>query len=77
MNTFRIIAAVSGAMPGAKLRAIREDLGMTQQTMAGHLGTTQNTIARWERDEMSIPESVSKLVRIVSIILKPSTKGKR
>ena len=43
------------AMKGAKLRERRLALGLTQQALADKLEVTQNTVARWERDEMASP----------------------
>lgn len=34
---------------GARLRALRVQAGLTQETLAGRLGTTQSAIARMER----------------------------
>jgi transcriptional regulator with XRE-family HTH domain len=42
-------------MKGAKLRERRLALGLTQQALADKLEVTQNTVARWERDEMANP----------------------
>ncbi|MFN2442764.1 MAG: DUF2283 domain-containing protein [Thermoanaerobaculia bacterium] len=39
---------------GADLRLRRESLGMTQAELASALGTTANTIARWERGELRV-----------------------
>lgn len=39
---------------GADLRLRRESLGLTQAELAAALGTTANTIARWERGELRI-----------------------
>ena len=38
------------------VRALRDKLGLTQEQLADRLGTTKNTVARWERGEM-IPTS--------------------
>jgi transcriptional regulator with XRE-family HTH domain len=42
-------------MKGAKLRERRLALGLTQQALADKLQVTQNTVARWEREEMARP----------------------
>ena len=41
-------------MKGPKLRERRLALGLTQQALADKLKVTQNTVARWEREEMAI-----------------------
>ena len=43
------------AMTGPKLRERRLALGLTQQALADKLKVTQNTVARWEREEMAMP----------------------
>jgi len=37
------------------LRQKRKDLGYTQSGLAGQLGVTVTTVARWERGEQAIP----------------------
>jgi DNA-binding transcriptional regulator YiaG len=34
--------------------------------MAERLGTTRNTVARWERNEMEMREPVSRLVKLIA-----------
>ena len=41
-------------MTGAELRKRRLSLGMTQKALAARLGIPTNTIARWERGELTI-----------------------
>ena len=38
---------------------------MTQRELAKELGVTWNTVARYERDEMRIPEPVARLVMLI------------
>lgn len=42
-------------MTGSELRKVLKKLGLTQELLAKELSVTGNTIARWERDEVSIP----------------------
>ncbi len=42
-------------MDGKTLKVKRNELNFTQEQLAGELGVTANTVARWERDEMKIP----------------------
>src|SRR5262245_53799401 len=35
---------------GKEIRVAREELGLTQQQLAGLFGVTLNTLSRWERD---------------------------
>jgi non-specific serine/threonine protein kinase len=48
-------------LPPAALRARRQALGLTQDALAGALGVTANSVARWERGEQRIghPERLS------------------
>lgn len=41
-------------MIGAELKQRREKLGLSQASLAQKLGTSTNTVARWEREEMKI-----------------------
>ncbi len=41
-------------MTGAQLRERREKLGLSQSALASKLGTTQNTISRWELETLPI-----------------------
>lgn len=46
-------------MRGQELKDWRTKAGLTQAQLAEELGVTSNTVARWERDEMSIPTHVN------------------
>ena len=37
------------AWDGARVRALRQHLGLTQQALAARLGTRQQTISEWEK----------------------------
>ncbi len=53
-------------MTGEELRRIRERLGLTQRQLAERLGVHWNSVARWERNEMSIRETAARLVRLLA-----------
>lgn len=53
-------------MDGAELRRIRERIGWTQRRLAEELGVAENTVARWERDEIGMRESTERLIRRVA-----------
>jgi transcriptional regulator with XRE-family HTH domain len=52
-------------MTGAELRARREGLGLSQSALAARLGTTQNTVSRWELETLPIekPEMLDLALR--------------
>jgi len=53
-------------MTGNELRRIRESLGLRQVDMADAVGVTGNTVARWERGEMAIRETVARLIMVMA-----------
>ena len=53
-------------MKGQELRRLRNRMKLTQKQLAAKLGVTENTVARWERDEVKINEVAVKLVKILS-----------
>ena len=63
-------------MQGEELRLLRKRMKLTQRQLGQRLGVTDNTVARWERNEMKINEPAVKLVRILakSSILKTSDR---
>jgi DNA-binding transcriptional regulator YiaG len=58
-------------MTGDELKRIRRRLKFTQVQFAEHIGVTSNTVARWERNEVTITEPMAKLIRLTT------QKGKR
>ena len=53
-------------MTGAELKRCRERLKLTQVEMARQIGVHSNSLARMERNEMTISEPVAKLVRLIA-----------
>ena len=53
-------------MTGQQMRTIRNSLGLTQQALAALVGVTTNSIARQERGEMGIRESLARLIRLTA-----------
>jgi DNA-binding XRE family transcriptional regulator len=51
---------------GNELKEIRKRLGLTQPELADRIGVHWNTLARWERDEVPIRESMSRLIRSIA-----------
>ena len=46
-------------MEGTELRSIRQRLGLTQGELAQAVGVASNTVARWERGELSMSDSAA------------------
>jgi transcriptional regulator with XRE-family HTH domain len=53
-------------MKGEQVRRIRNQLGFTQEELAKKVGVHKNTVARWERNELSIRESTARLLQFVA-----------
>lgn len=60
-------------MTGDELRKIRARLKLTQQKFAELIGTTRNTVARWERGELGMRETTARLIRLIA---SQKTKGR-
>jgi transcriptional regulator with XRE-family HTH domain len=53
-------------MTGTELAELRARLKLTQVAFAEQLGVHANTLARYERDEIAIPEPVARLAQILA-----------
>ena len=62
-------------MKAKELKTIRDHLVLTQVELSKLVGVTSNTIARWERGEVSISEPMSRLIQ--SIYAQQKKKGAR
>jgi transcriptional regulator with XRE-family HTH domain len=51
---------------GDELRRLRQRLRLTQAELAERVGVSANTVARWERDEVTIRPPMAKLIEIVA-----------
>lgn len=56
------------ALGGREIRFIRRAIDMTQGELAHGLGTGVQTVARWEKDHVSIPGPEDRLLRITAIL---------
>ena len=52
---------------GDQLREIRKRLGLSQAEFGRRLGAHGNSVARWERDEMRIPEPAARLACLLFV----------
>jgi len=53
-------------MDAHELKAIRQRLRLTQEQLAEKVGVTTNSIARQERGELGIRESLARLLRLIA-----------
>jgi transcriptional regulator with XRE-family HTH domain len=53
-------------MTGEELRALRHRLGLTQRAFAEQLGVEANSLARLERDERTIGQTLAILARLLA-----------
>ena len=53
-------------MTGKEFSKIRDRLKWTQVQLAVVVGVASNTVARWERGEMAIPEPAARLIKILA-----------
>jgi DNA-binding transcriptional regulator YiaG len=51
---------------GAEIKKLRARMGFTQAELGRELGVTENTVARWERDEMKMSEPAVRLLRNIA-----------
>ena len=63
-------------MSGSELRAIRQELSLTQAALAEAIGVRSNTVARWERGEIGISEPTTRLVERIAAERRGAKEGK-
>ena len=49
---------------GSELQRLRTRAGLTQAALAAKLGIAPNTVTRWERNERTITEPMTRLIRV-------------
>ena len=64
-------------MNGKELRTIRRRLKLTQVELAELIGFTANTVARWERGEMTMRKRAERLIQNIYAAKKKRGKGTR
>ena len=60
-------------MKGRQFRRIRMRLGLTQREFSKEMGWHPNSVARAERDEMTISPTAEKLARLLLVIHEGTT----
>lgn len=61
------VVAERKSLSGKDIRFLRNTLDMTQAELAKALGTTAQTLARWEKAEVEIPATAERLLRLFFI----------
>jgi len=61
-------------MSGREVQRVRRLLSLTQRVFAERVGVTPNTVARWERDELTVGSTAAILIRLLGQLHK---EGKR
>ena len=56
----------SHGMTGKEVRRVRKLLGLTQRVFAERVGVNPNTVARWERDEVTVGSTAAILIRLLA-----------
>lgn len=64
-------------MSGAELKRIRTRLGLTQRALAEQLAVTVTSLARWERDEVIITETMARYIRLFAAAARARAKKGR
>ncbi len=64
-------------MKGSEVRRIRKRLGLTQAELAGRVGVTASSVARWEQGVLGIRESAARLIRLLGAHSKAKPKRRR
>ena len=52
-------------MTGREVRRVRKRLGLTQRAFAIRVGVNPNTVARWERGEVTVGSTAAILIRLL------------
>ena len=71
------MAIIRLVMTGQELKALRQQMGLTQKELAEKLGVPWNTVARWEVDMRRIFEPVARLVHYLAKEVRAEEKSKK
>lgn len=61
----KAIVEQEGSIAGKELRFLRQMMCLSQADLAAQLGTTEQTLARWEKDRVDFPATADKLLRVL------------
>jgi len=71
------MAIIQLVMTGQELKALRQQMGLTQKELAEKLGVPWNTVARWEVGMRKIFEPVARLVHYLAKEVRAEQKSKK
>nr|AGU09923.1 hypothetical protein [uncultured organism] len=57
-----------GTLGGSEIKFIRYAIDLTQPELAHRLGTSAQTVARWEKGKVAIPAPEEKLLRFTTVL---------
>ena len=55
-------------LTGSNVRAFRDRAALTQARLARLVGVQPNSVARWERNEVRVPEPTARLIRLLAVL---------
>jgi len=61
----RFLASEKKLLSGKELRFLRNQMDLTQAELAKLVGTTDQSVARWEKDICSVPGAADYLIRVL------------
>ena len=56
-------------LDASDIQQFREEFELTQAALADVVGVDSNTVARWERDEVRVPEPAGRLIRLLRLLV--------
>lgn len=65
----RYLVCERKTLGGKDIRFLRSTMSMTQTQLARALGTTAQTLARWEKQAVVIPDTAEKLLRVFYLLM--------
>ncbi len=55
-------------LDASDVRTFRKNSALTQAALASLVGVQSNTVARWERGEVRVPEPTARLIRLLAVL---------
>lgn len=71
----RNLVEKAGTLDGKEIRFLRKHLGQSQRALGDVLGSDEQTVSRWEREETTIPAAADRLLRAYYRELKQGDAG--